>query len=124
MRNNNEGLTSPVDHQDIRPRNNLRSLAIGLVALAMACVPLALFAGAADEGLPGAWTFADARNWVGLARFCLASAIVVSPVLWLVRLSGREARHWAATLPATLALILALPMIPGTVIQLAWWIAG
>jgi len=107
-----------------RPRSNLAAVAYGFAALALACVPPLCLLSGLDEGPRGAWAFADAKNWVGLARFCLASLIGLAPVFFLIRLGRDRARHPLAALPAVLALVLAMPMIPGAVIQVVWWIAG
>jgi hypothetical protein len=107
-----------------RLRDDLTAAALGLVALALSCVPLALFLLAPDDGRRGGWVFADARNWIGLRWFCLASALGIAPVFALARLSQSRPHHGPASVPAALAQFAALPMIAGTVIQLAWWIAG
>ena len=77
-----------------------------------------------DDGPQGRWGFADLKNWSGLARFALGSLIVLAPVLYLAKLGQLRARHTLAALPAILAMLIAMLLIPGAVIQLIWWIGG
>lgn len=105
-------------------RDDLVAAALGLLALAIACVPPALFALAPDDGRRGAWMFADARNWTALRWFGLASLVLVGPALVLARRALDRARRWPAKVPAALATVAALPMIPGAVMQIAWWTSG
>jgi len=105
-------------------RGEWAAAGLGLLALGLAGLPIAVFLLAADDGLRGAWTFADAKNWVGLRRFCLASTLAIVPALVLVKLARDRARRWPARLIAALALTVALPLIPGVVMQAAWWMAG
>ena len=109
---------------DDRPRDDRVAMGYGVAALLVACVPIGFFVSGLDEGPRGAWAFADAKQWVGLARFALASLIGIAPVFWLVKQGRDRAEHALAALPAVLALFLAMPMIPGAVIQLLWWFAG
>lgn len=106
------------------PRSDAAAVAYGLAAMVLACVPVGFFVAGLDEGPRGAWAFADAKNWVGLAHFCLASLIGIAPVLLLARLGRDRARHPLAALPAVIALFMAMPMIPGAVMQVLWWVAG
>jgi hypothetical protein len=102
-------------------RNDLAAVALGLLALAMACTAPALFVLAPDDGRRGAWMFAEARNWTALRWFALASLIGLGPALLLARMALDRARRWPAKIPAAAAIAAALPMIPGAVIQIAWW---
>lgn len=95
--------------------------ALGLLALGLACVPPALFVLAPDDGARGAWMFADAQKWIGLRWFGLSSALGIGPVFVLIRMARDRARRWPARLLAAMAIVAALPMIPGTVMQIAWW---
>ena len=117
-------MTDPIATDDEPGRSDLAAVGLGLIAMALACVPPALFYLAGDDGPRGAWTFADARRWIGLSRFAIASVVGLGPVLGLARLAGLRARRWAATIPAAIATVMAMPMIPGAVIQISWWIAG
>ena len=107
-----------------RPVSDLSAVVYGLAAIVLACVPVAFFVSGLDDGPRGAWVFADAKSWVGLARYCLASLVGVVPVFLLARLGRDRARRPLAALPATIALFLAMPMIPAAVIQVLWWVAG
>ncbi len=105
-------------------RDDLAAAGLGLLALAMACVPPALFVLAPDDGRRGAWMFADARNWTALRWFGLASAVGLGPVYVLARMARDRAHRWPTRLIVALAIILGLPMIPGAVMQIAWWTSG
>ena len=107
--------TAPGRHDE------LVAAALGLLALAIACVPPALFALTPDDGARGAWMFADAQKWIGLRWFALSSVIGVIPALLLARLSLDRARRWPAKVPAAVAIVAALPMIPGALMQVVWW---
>ena len=98
--------------------------ALGLLALALACVPTALLMLAPDDGPGNIRGLADARSWTGLRWFGLASAVGLGPVYVLAKMARDRAGHWPARLLATLALVAGLPMIPGVVIQIAWWTSG
>ena len=120
-----QGQLSPGDDDptDGRP-NDLVASALGLLALALACVPTALLVLAPDDGPLDIRGLADARGWTGLRWFGLASAVGLGPVYVLAKRARDRAGHWPARLLATLALIAGLPMIPGVVIQIAWWTSG
>ena len=122
----NGGMHIPSGAEDPpdRPRSDVEAVAYGVAAMILACVPPAFFLAGLDDGPRGAWAFADARRWVGLANFCFASLIGVVPVLLLARLGRDRARRPLAALPAVIALFLAMPMIPGAVMQVLWWVAG
>ena len=104
--------------------NDLVASALGLLALALACVPLALLVLAPDDGPLDIRDLPDARNWTGLRWFGLASTIGLGPVYVLARMARDRAGHWPARVLAALALVAGLPMIPGVVIQIAWWTSG
>jgi hypothetical protein len=118
------GLESGPAPAEKGPRDDLIAAGLGTLALAIACVPLLLLvftpgnAGANIRALP------DARQWPGLRWFGLASALGVGPTFVLARRALDRARRWPAKVPATLAIVAGLPMIPGTVIQIAWWTSG
>jgi len=119
-----EGDVTALTGEDSGWRGEWAAAGLGLLALGLAGLPIAVFLLAADDGLRGAWTFADAKNWVGLRRFCLASTLAIVPALVLVKLARDRARRWPARLIAAVALTVALPLIPGVVMQAAWWMAG
>jgi hypothetical protein len=102
-------------------REEFVAAGLGLLAMAIACVPPALFVLAPDDGRRGAWMFADARNWTALRWFGLASIVGLGPVYVLARMARDRARRWPARLIAGFAIALGLPMIPGAVMQIAWW---
>jgi hypothetical protein len=106
------------------PHDNLIATLLGLAAIGLACVPLAVFLLAPDDPRRGGWVFADAKNWAALRWFCLTSVLGIGPVFGLARFSQIRARHTLAAVPAAVARFLALPMIAGTVMQISWWIAG
>jgi hypothetical protein len=111
------------DGDDARP-NDLVASALGLLALALACVPISLLVFAPADGPLDIRRLADARNSTGLRWFGLASAVGLGPVYVLAKMARDRAGHWPARLLATLALVAGLPMIPGVVIQIAWWTSG
>jgi hypothetical protein len=104
------------DHRDDRV-----AAALGLLALAIACAPMALFLLAPDDGAPGGGMLAGARGWTALRWFALASLVGLGPAALLARRSLDRARRWPAKVPAALALAAAVPMVPGAMIQIAWW---
>jgi hypothetical protein len=114
----------PVSTGDDDRPNDLVASALGLLALALACVPIALLVLAPADGPLDIRGLADARNSTGLRWFGLASAIGLGPVYVLAKLARDRAGRWPARLLATLALVAGLPMIPGVVIQIAWWTSG
>ena len=100
------------------------AVACGVCAVVLGLIPEILLFTAFDEGPRGRWVFADLKNWVGLARFAFASFLGLGPCLWLANISRERARGSFLSIFADVAVILAIPMIPGTVIQVIWWIAG
>ena len=102
-------------------RDDLIAAALGLLALAIASAPLALFLLAPDDGAPGGGMLAAARSWTALRRFALASLVGLGPATFLARRALDRARRWPAKVPAALALAAAVPMVPGAMIQIAWW---
>jgi hypothetical protein len=118
------GLESEPTPVDEGPRDDLVAAGLGLLALAIACVPLALLVLAPGDAGANIQALPDARQWPGLRWFGLASALGAGPTFVLARLALDRARRWPAKVPAALAIVAGLPMIPGAVIQIAWWTSG
>ena len=108
--------------RDRPPGGEPLAVSLGLIALALAITPIALFLLTPDDGLRGAWAFADAKNWLALRRFALASLLALAPTFALLRLARDRSRRRIGRWTAAIALACSLPLIPGTLIQLAWWL--
>ena len=68
-------------------RNDLVASALGLLALALACVPTAPARARPRRRPRQRPGLADARNWTGLRWFGLASAVGLGPVYVLARMA-------------------------------------
>jgi hypothetical protein len=114
-------VTTSGDEPEPDGRDDLAAAALGLLALAVAVAPMALFALGPDDGRRGAWGLDEARNWTALRWYATASLVGLAPALGLARLALDRARRWPAKVPAALAVAATIGLVPGAMIRIAWW---